>query len=94
MGRVGTLTNCTKLQPAAAALLLSVPLFSQVINDAFDLLVGCDGSQGRPLSALVLLLRGLWEYLHHHGLGRLLAKPLKLLLALRSVMLVSLLLAE
>jgi hypothetical protein len=37
----------------------------------------------------VLLLRGLWEYLHTHGLGRLLAKPLKLLLALRSVLLVS-----
>lgn len=61
---------------------------SQVINDAFDLLVGSDSSPGRPLSALVLLLRSLWEYMHHHGLGRLLAKPLKLLLALRSVMLV------
>jgi hypothetical protein len=60
----------------------------QVINDAFDLLVGSDSTPGRPLSSLVLLLRALWEYLHHHGLGRLLGKPLKLLLALRSVMLV------
>jgi hypothetical protein len=60
----------------------------QVINDAFDLLVGSDSTPGRPLSAVVLLLRGLWEYLHYHGLGRLLAKPFKLLLALRSVLLV------
>lgn len=59
-----------------------------MINDAFDLLLGSDGTPGRPLSAVVLLLRGLWEYLHHHGLGRLLAKPFKLLLALRSVLLV------
>lgn len=62
----------------------------QVINDAFDLLVGSDSTPGRPLSAVVLLLRGLWEYLHHHGLGRLLAKPFKLLLALRNVLLVGL----
>lgn len=64
----------------------------QVINAAFDLLIGGGGSPGKPLSALVLLLRATWEYLHTHGLGRLLAKPLKLLHAVRNVLLVSTLL--
>jgi hypothetical protein len=61
------------------------------VNAAFDLLLGGDGSgqPGRPLSALMLLLRGVWEYLHTFGIGRVLGKPLKLLHALRSVLLVS-----
>lgn len=61
----------------------------QVVNLAFELLLGgAAGAPGRPLPALVLLLRGLWEYLHVHGLGRLLAKPLKAMHALRNVLLV------
>jgi hypothetical protein len=61
----------------------------QVVNLAFELLLGgASGAAGRPLSSLVLLLRALWEYLHCHGLGRLLAKPLKAMHALRNVLLV------
>jgi uncharacterized membrane protein YgcG len=63
----------------------------QVINMAFELLLGGSGeSPGRPVSAVVLLMRALWEYLHCHGLGSLLAKPLKMMLALRSTLLVRL----
>ncbi|KAF6251842.1 hypothetical protein COO60DRAFT_580144 [Scenedesmus sp. NREL 46B-D3] len=61
-----------------------------VVNLGFELLLGgASGAPGRPLTSLVLLLRGLWEYLHCHGLARLLAKPLKAMHALRNTLLVS-----
>jgi hypothetical protein len=61
----------------------------QVVNVAFELLLGgVSGAAGRPLCSLVLLLRALWDYLHCHGLGRLLAKPLKAMHALRNTLLV------
>jgi len=61
----------------------------QVINMAFELLLGgTSGSPGRPVTAVVLLMRALWENLHRCGLGSLLAKPLKMLHALRNTLLV------
>lgn len=62
-----------------------------MINQAFERLTGgTNADPPQPVSAVVLILRALWEYLHIHGLGRLLAKPLKMLLALRNILLVSL----
>jgi hypothetical protein len=68
---------------------MTLSITPQVVNLAFELLIGgASGATGRPLSSLVLLLRGLWEYLTCHGLGRLLAKPLKAMHALRNMLLV------
>lgn len=42
-----------------------------------------------PLAAVVVLMRGLWEYMHVHALCRKLSKPFKMACALRNVLLVA-----
>lgn len=63
----------------------------QVINTAFQLLLPCDppDTPPRPLQSVVLLCRALWEYMHDPSLGlcRMLSKPIKMMMALRNVLL-------